>query len=210
VNTGADRNDGDEPGPVAAGEDLRLECERLRELLSVAESAIETLRARCEDLEEDKAHLGRLCVASVQLHELAGGEADCLRGLQDVLVNLIGSERIAIWSMTSDGRRLELRTSQGIDTETWRTVMVGEGTVGKAAATGEVGPVEADQPGQPSVCVPLRLGRRVVGVVAIFGLLGHRGGLAPRDQDIFRLISRQAAFALCCAGGPWSRWRAAG
>ncbi len=210
MSPGTDRHDGDESAPAAAPEKLRAECERLRELLSVAESAIEALKVRCEDLEEDKAHLGRLCVASVQLHELSGDERDCLRSLQDVLVNLVGSEQIAIWSLTRDGRRLELRASQGIDTEQWRTVMVGEGAVGKAAAAGEVGPIEAPRPGDPTVCIPLLLGRQVVGVVAVFGLLAHRRGLAPRDQDVFRLISRQAAFALCCAGGPWQVWRAGG
>ena len=210
MSSSADRHDGQPPAPTGATEDLCRECKQLRELVAVAESAIETLRARCEDLEEDKAHLGRLCVASVQLHELGGGESDCLRNLQDLLVNLIGSEQIAIWSMTPDGRRLELRASHGIDAEPWRTVTVGEGTVGQAAATGEISPVDADGPGQPRVCIPLLLGRRVAGVVAIFGLLPHRSGLAPRDQDVFRLISRQAAFALSCAGGPWSGRRVSG
>lgn len=205
MRPGTDQPAGQEPAPAA--EDLRLECERLRELLTVAESAISTLRARCEDLEEDKVHLGRLCVASVQLHEVGAGEADCLRSLQDVLVNLVGSERIAIWSMSPDGRRLDLRASQGIDAEPWGRVEVGEGAVGKAAASGEVDLAETSGPGQPTVCIPLLLGRRVVGVVAVFGLLAHRSGLAPRDQDIFRMISQQAAFALHCAGGPWSARR---
>ena len=210
MSSRADPHDGQPPAPTGATEELCLECKRLRELVAVAESAIEALRARCEDVEEDKAHLGRLCVASVQLHELGGGESDCLRNLQDLLVNLIGSEQIAIWSMTPDGRRLELRASHGIDAEPWRTLTVGEGTVGQAAATGEIGPVDADRPGQPRVCIPLLLGRRVAGVVAIFGLLPHRSGLTPRDQDVFRLISQQAAFALCCTGGPWSGRRAGG
>ncbi len=197
---------GSEAAPVAVG-DADLQCERLRELLTVAEAAIATLRARCEDLEEDKAHLARLCVASVQLHELGSCEADCLRSLQDVLINLVGSEQIAIWSASADGRRLELRASQGIDAEPWQTVTVGEGPVGKAAMSGEIARGSSDGAGQPTVCIPLLLGRRVVGVVAVFGLLAHRSGFTPRDQDIFRLLAQQAGLALCCAGGPWAAWR---
>lgn len=211
MSSSPDRHDGQPPAPTeGATEDLSRECRQLRELVAVAESAIETLRARCEDLEEDKAHLGRLCVASVQLHEIGGSESDCLRNLQDLLVNLIGSEQIAVWSMSPDGCRLELRASHGIDAEPWRTVTVGEGVVGHAAATGEIGPVDTDRPGQPRACIPLLLGRRVAGVAAIFGLLPHRSGLAPRDQDVFRLISQQAAFALSCTGEPWCGRRAGG
>ncbi len=210
MSTSGDRELSPGALPPDPGPDLRLECERLRELLTVAESALATLSARCEDLEEDKAHLGRLCVASVQLHDIGGGEADALRSVQDVLVNLIGSEQLAIWSVSPDGRRLELRASQGIDAEAWRSVTMGEGLVGKAAVAGEVRRGEAEEPGQPTVCIPLILGRRVVGLVAVFGLLPHRPGFAPRDQDVFRLVSQQAAFALCCAGGPWGNRRSPG
>lgn len=210
MSSGAGSHEDPQPALAASTEGLCLECKHLRELVTAAESTIQTLRARCEDLEEDKAHLGRLCVASVQLHELGGGESDCLRNLQDMVVNLIGSEQIAIWSIGPDGRHLGLRASHGIDPEPWRTVAVGEGNVGRAAATGEIGPVDTAGPGQPTVCIPLVLGRRVVGIVGIFGLLPHRSGLAPRDQDVFRLISQQAAFALCCAGGPWSGRRVGG
>lgn len=183
--------------------------QRLAERLRAAEAAVVALQDRCEDLEEDKAHLGRLCVASVQLHE-SSSEAESLRNLQDVLVNLIGSEQIAIWCSSIDGRRLDLRASQGVDAEAWRTVQVGEGTVGKAVASGEIVIAEGPGPGQPTVCIPLVLGRRTVGAVAVFRLLPHHSGFTPRDQDVFRLVSRQAGFVLCCSGGPWELMRRAG
>jgi hypothetical protein len=202
---------GEKTGAPAATDhgDDAAEVARLRELLAVAESAIKALRDRCEDLEEDKAHLGRLCVASVQLHE-SGAESEILRNLQDVLVNLIGSEQIAIWSASVDGRRLDLRANQGIDVEAWRTVKVGEGPVGKAVATGEIVVPDTTGPGQPTVCIPLLLGRRAVGAVAVFRLLAHHCGFTPRDQDVFRLVSRQAGFVLGCAGGPWDLARRVG
>ena len=42
------------------------EIRRLRESLARAEATIQSLQERCEDLEEDKAQLGLLCVASAQ------------------------------------------------------------------------------------------------------------------------------------------------
>jgi GAF domain-containing protein len=207
VSAAPDRPVGDPSQPSGTSGERAADTARLRELLAVAESAIEALKVRCEDLEEDKAHLGRLCVASVQLHEAAGGEAESLRNLQDVLVNLIGSEQLAIWSLSTDGRRLDLRASQSVDTGRWQTVRVGEGPVGRAAATGEIVVERPDGPGQPTLAIPLLLGRRVVGVVAVFDLLAHRSGFAPRDQDVFRLISQQAAFALCCSDGAFGMTR---
>jgi hypothetical protein len=208
VTANGDRNGGIEPAPAVGGEDLHLEVARLRELVAVAETAIKALQDRCEDLEEYRAHLGRLCIASAQLHE-SEDPAESLRNLQDVLVNLIGTEQIAIWSMAADGRGLELRASQGIEAGPWRTVAVGEGVVGKTVSSGEIAMPTPAGAGQPSLCIPLVLGRRVVGAVAVFRLLPHRSGFGPLDQDVFRLVSRQAAFALCCAGGAWCAARRA-
>ena len=69
MTANGDRNGGIEPAPAVGGEDLHLEVARLRELVAVAETAIKALQDRCEDLEEYRAHLGRLCIASAQLHE---------------------------------------------------------------------------------------------------------------------------------------------
>jgi hypothetical protein len=199
VTEHGDSTGGFDTTPSAGVADAQAEIRQLRERLAGAQAALESLRNRCEDLEEDKAHLGRLCVASAQLHESAS-PAESLRALQDVLINLLGSEQIAIWSLRPDGRTLELRASQGIEAESWRTVVVGEGDVGKAAASGDIPVPGPAALGQPALCIPLKLGERVTGVVAVFRLLPHRSGFHPRDQEVFELIARQAAFSLHCSG----------
>jgi hypothetical protein len=204
VTAGGDRTGTHSYAPLASPEDLQQEIQRLRELVSVAESAISNLRDRCEDADEAKAHLARLTVASAQLHA-STDPAESLRNLQDVLVNLIGSQEIAIWSLAADGCTLELRSSQGIKPERWRRVAVGEGPVGQAAASGVIVKPDQGDAGQPTVVIPLRLGRRVVGVVALFRLLPHRSGLGPQDEDVFQLVAEQAAFVLYCSGEPWSQ-----
>jgi hypothetical protein len=202
VTLDGDSAGGIEGAPAAGGADPPGELRRLRDVLARAEATLASLQERCEDLEEDKAHLGRLCVASAQLHA-STVHAETLLNLQDVLVNLIGSEEIAVWSLCRDGRTLELRASQGVDADAWRSVTVGEGVVGKAAASGELLTPGPAGPGQPTVCIPLKLGERVVGVVALFRLLPHRSRFRPHDHDVFGLVARQAAFALCCSDGPW-------
>jgi hypothetical protein len=195
--------------PFAGNEDLHQEVSRLRELVDVAEAAISTLRNRCDDAEESKAHLARMAVASARLHE-SDDPAESLRNLQDVLVNLIGTEQIAVWSLSADGRTFDLRASLGIDAEPWRQVPVGNGMLGKTLASGEIVLQAQTDGGQPTACIPLLVGRRVVGVVAVFRLLPHRSGLGPQDDDVFRLVSQQAGYALCCSGEPWCGTRKVG
>jgi hypothetical protein len=202
MSPGAERTGTRSYAPADDADKMQEEIGRLRELLEVAEAALGTLRDRCEDAEDGKAHLARLAVAGAQLHD-SNDEGDCLDNLQDVLLNLIGTEEIAVWSVSADGQTLDLRASQGIDRERWRKVAVSEGPLGRAVTTREIVAPGETAAGAPTVCIPLLLGERVLGVVAVFRLLPHRSGLGPQDDDVFRLVRRQAAFALYCAGGPW-------
>jgi nitrate/nitrite-specific signal transduction histidine kinase len=208
VSVAGDRTPGAVRGSDGGSEDLLPEVRRLREQVDAAGAAINTLRDRCDELEESKAHLTRLAVASAQLHE-SDDEAETLRNLLDLMVNLVGTEQIAVWRLTADGT-LELRTSQGIDAEPWQRIPVDQSPLGKAVSSGEI-VVEAEpRTGGPRVCVPLLVGRRAVGVAAVFRLLPHRGGLGPQDADVFRMISQQAGFALCCSDKSWGAGRKVG
>jgi hypothetical protein len=209
VSSATDKSGESPSAAAAAAEQLRQEVQRLRAQVGAAEAAIRTLRDRCGELEESKAHLTRMAVASAQLHESAD-EGETLCNLLDLLVNLIGTEEMAIWRLSADGRALELRASQGIDAQRWNRIPVDEGPLGKAVSSGEI-VVEAE-PGKdgPSVGVPLLVGRRPVGVAAVFRLLPHRSTLGPQDADVFRMISQQAGFALCCADESWDPGRRLG
>lgn len=202
MSPAADQAPGGALAADADSEELRQEVLRLRERAAAAEAALDSLRERCDDVEEAKAHLTRMAVASALLHD-SDDEADSLHNLLDLLVNLVGTEQIAVWRRSADGDSLELRASQGIPTERWHRIPADQGALGRAVASGEI--VIDDDPGEgcPMVCVPLLVGRRAVGAVAVFRLLPHRGRLGPRDSDVFRMISQQAGFALCCSSGAW-------
>ena len=191
--------------------DPRREIQRLREELARSEAAVVALGERCEDEEEIRAHLARLCVVSARLHDSEDPE-EGLRGVEDVLVNLIGAAETAIFSLSPDGRTLVLRASQGIDARSWESVAVGEGTIGRAAMgeetwTDEPGDMASVGPGQPTACLPLRVGGRVVGVIALFRLLPHRGRLSAHDREVLGVLSRQAGFVICRGGAWWGEPR---
>jgi hypothetical protein len=207
------------PAPAAAVEPVDLEKKRLTAELALAREAVEhaneereRLRARLEEIEaenqrvcdeyvaiqEKSTELAQLYVALERIH---GGisRAETLAGLQEIIINVIGSEELAMFERRDD--KLVLIQSFGIDPEPWRELPADRGALG-AAAAGKLyvagrdghtpGPGEEDL----TAAIPLRYGRQIVGVIAVFRLLGHKPVLGETDQLLFELISTHAGLAL--------------
>lgn len=208
------------PAPVPACEEpVDLEKKRLAAELALAREAVahanaerERLRARlmeieaqnqriCDDFvaaQEKTTDLAQLFVALERIH---GGmsRAETLAALQEIVINVVGSEELAIFETRGD--RLALVQSFGVDPEPLREVPLGRGAIGRAASTGLLyvagrGGAPADGDEDLTACVPLRLGDRIAGVLAIFRLLGHKPRLDDADEAVFELLSSHAALAL--------------
>jgi len=165
----------------------------------------EALRARIESMkaaaEEQMANMASLYIAVNSLHA-ALDRTSVLSSVQDVVTTLIGSEEMAIFEADPDHRHLTLLASQGIESARYQDLRLGEGLIGTAATTGEafIRPEggSADRGGDDAItaCIPMRLGQRVIGVITIFRLLPHKGGLNAVDLDLLDLLSSHAAIAL--------------
>ena len=204
--------------PAAAGEPVDLEKKRLSAELALAREAIahanderERLRARLAEIEgehqrvcdeyvaiqERSTELAQLYVALERIH---GGvsRAETLSALQEIVINVVGSEELAVFERRDD--RLVLVQSFGIDPEPWRELPADRGAIGAAAAgrlwvAGRDGKSAAGEE-DLTACVPLRVRDQVVGVVAVFRLLGHKPVLGEGDQALFELIASHAGVAL--------------
>ena len=163
------------------------------------------LRARIESMktagEEQMANMASLYIAVNSLHA-ALDRTSVLSSVQDVVTTLIGSEEMAIFETDPEHRRLTLLASQGIEPGRYQEVMLGEGLIGTAASTGESvirregGSLDRDGDDAITACIPMKLGQRVLGVITIFRLLPHKGGLNSVDLDLLDLLSTHAAVAL--------------
>jgi hypothetical protein len=216
------------PAPVAAQpalDPVDLDKKRLTAELALAREAVEhaneereRLRARLEEIElenqrvcdeyvsiqEKSTELAQLYVALERIH---GGisRAETLAALQEIVINVIGSEELAVFERRGD--KLVLIQSFGVDPEPWRELPQDRGAIGAAAAgklyvagrdgAARPGPGEEDL----TAAIPLRFGRDVVGVVAVFRLLGHKPVLGETDQLLFELISTHAGVALHLRAG---------
>jgi hypothetical protein len=181
-----------------AVEHANTERERLRERLAEIEAEHQRICDEYVAVEERSSEMAQLFVALDRLH---GGltRADVLTALQEIVINVVGTEELAVLEV--DGDRLEVVQAFGVDPEALRGLQVGTGPIGRAAATGTLfvagrDPAPANADADLTAAVPLRVGDRVTGVVAIFRLLGHKPGLGASDQAVFDLLSSHAGLAL--------------
>ncbi len=192
-------------------EQLRWENEALRAEVAALRAENEQLKSwhaqRQGLVEAELAHLVRLRVASQRLHESLNPR-ELLDILQDLLVNLVGSEMLGIFELDPTGPALVLQVSLGIDAERFRRLPLGEDPLGQAARTGspwlsalmEEGSAHNPTEG-PRACVPLRLGGHVLGMMVLFGLLPHKPRLEPEDRELLELLATEGGRALYCARG---------
>ena len=181
---------------------VRQEQSELRRRLADAEAESRQFSHQYAEVEEQNNNLANLYVASYQLHSTLD-RAEVLAAIQEIVINLIGSEELAIYELPDGGAELQLVGSFGVDAAEMPRVPLGAGIIGKAAASGEpfyAGRSQTDghAPREASLtaCVPLRLGDKVMGAVAVFGLLPQKNGFAAVDYELFNLLATHAATAL--------------
>jgi GAF domain-containing protein len=170
---------------------LLAENDRLRTL-------VESLKTESE---AQVANLASLYVAVTSVHG-ALDRPSVLTSVQEIVTNLIGSEEMAIFETDVEHGRLMLLASIGIEPSWYQEIDVGEGAIGRAAATGERlirsegGSLSEEGDAALTACIPLKVAGRVVGVLAVFRLLPHKLRLDAIDIDLFDVLAAHAASAL--------------
>lgn len=157
-------------------------------------------------VEQQNSNLANLYVASYSLHSTLNRE-QALATIQEIIINMIGSEEMAIFELNPDASELTLVASFGIERGSYVTVPVGSGIIGRVALTGERYLAEAKEgnglqsvPDGLSACIPMELDGKVFGAIAVFRLLQQKAGFEALDTELFELLGTHAAMALYCTG----------
>ena len=183
----------------------REEHEGLRHRLEEVQGQSRTFSERYVQVEQQNTDLANLYVAGYRLHGTLDRE-DVLAAIQEIIINLVGCEELAIFEIDSAGSRLQLVSSFGIDTGVYQSVSVGSGLIGAVAHSGEAYLVgKSDTNGSLpldahlTACIPLSVDGRVTGAIAMFQLLPQKEeGLGMLDYELLDLLSAQAGVALYC------------
>lgn len=158
------------------------------------------------EVEVQNSNLANLYVASYRLHATLD-RREILGSIQEIIINLIGSEEFGIFDLDTGESTLSLTASVGIDATRYRRIPVGAGRIGETARTakvylagGEENPSASPEEAPLIACIPLKVDGKVTGVIAIFRLLQHKTALETVDQEMFDLLATHAAVALYCSG----------
>jgi len=177
-----------------------LELERLRARFDDVEQENEKYAAQYHQIEIHSSNLSNLYVASYQLHASVERET-VLSTIQEIVVNLIGSEEVAIFELDEATQEFRLASSFGVEETRLKNFKAGRGPIGQRLISGEVFINDHVSGGEDKLtaCVPLRIGERVIGAILVFRLLEHKQELQPVDHELFELLAIHASTALYCA-----------
>lgn len=191
-------------------DELALEVEELRKSLVAMEAEHESILVGYADFEAQTTNLANLYVATYRLHGAADRD-EVLDVIEEIVVNLIGSEEIAVLMVDPVDSQIRVVRARGLGAERFDCVVPGVGAIGRSLAFGQA---HFARPGQAtehssahplaeerdlSACVPLRVCGEVVGALAIYRLLPQKPGLEPIDLELLALMGEQAGVALVSA-----------
>ncbi len=132
----------------------------------------------------------------------APSSAEVLEVIQEILVNLVGCEELAVYELPQGAAALELLASNGIDAQKHARVSLGDGAV---EARGRQrrdlrgrGRLRRRRPAHG--LHPAQAGRARDRAIVLFRLLPQKPSLAPVDRELFDLLATHAATALYCSG----------
>jgi len=198
----------------AARTEALMQLDRVRHDCEAANFELERLRARFDDVEHENekyaaqyhqieihsSNLSNLYVASYQLHASVERET-VLNTIQEIVINLIGSEEVAVFELDEATQEFRLASSFGVEEKRLKNFKAGSGPIAQRLLSGEVFINDHVAGGEDKLtaCVPLRIGERIIGAILVFRLLEHKQELQPVDHELFELLAIHASTALYCA-----------
>jgi len=200
-------------GAQAADERVQVLQKRVREL----EEKVAEIEARFRkveeenkefadryiEIEEQNNNLANLYVASYQLHSTLDFK-EVVRIVQEIVINLIGAEVFHVLMVSEKTGLLEVEASEG-QTPGRTSIPLGEGTIGRAAQSGEnyfteqVARKEPSPFEEPIAVIPLKIKDSTIGVISINKLLVQKTQFTSMDFELFTLLAGHAATAVFSA-----------
>ncbi|HEY5960304.1 MAG TPA: GAF domain-containing protein [Polyangiaceae bacterium] len=182
---------------------LENEKEELVHRFREVEASSSGFSERFQEIEMELGNLANLLVASRQLHASLSPRG-VMRRVKEVLAQLVGAERYAIYFVNGEGSELVPIASEGLAGEDLvnrptRGSILGEVfRSGRSIILDDVDPSHGTLEGPPAV-FPLTVDEKTVGVVAVYSTLAQKTRFDTVDYELFNLLGSQAAWAIVSA-----------
>lgn len=188
---------------LAKIERLEREKEELLHRFREVEASSSTFTERFQEIETELGNLANLLVASRQLHASLSPRG-VMRRVKEVLAQLVGAERYAIYFANADRTELVPIASEGIAGDDLGNRPTRGGVLGEVFTSGRSIILDDIDPSQgtlesPPAVFPLTVDERTVGVVAVYSTLAQKTRFDTVDYELFNLLGSQAAWAIVSA-----------
>jgi len=147
--------------------------------------------------------LANLYVASRQLLGLTSPRV-AMRRVKEILAQLIGAERYAIYLVDADRNQLVPVASEGLAGDELFCHSARESRFGEALTSGEptvlsAGDTDAGTVDQPVALVPMLLEGAPFGLLVVYSTLSQKKSFGRLDHELFHLLGQKAGWALMSA-----------
>jgi putative methionine-R-sulfoxide reductase with GAF domain len=183
----------------------RLEKEKaeLVDKYRKVEASIGGFPSGFQEIEAELNSLANLLVASRQL-STGLSPRGVMRRIKEVLAQLVGAERYAIYFANDDRSTLVPIASEGLKGEELVNHSTSGGLLGEVFSTGRsliVDDVDTSHGSlsEPPAIVPLVVDEKAVGVIVVYSTLAQKTRFDTVDYELFNLLGNQAAWALVSA-----------
>jgi len=176
----------------------RAEQQGVLELLETIDVEHRRFEEQFHEVERQNSNLASLYAAGHALHASVD-RAAVLSGIQEIVINLIGSEEFAI---VAADEALTPHALFGMQPQDLAGLTPRSGIIGRAANEQRPLALMRSMPADATgvrVCIPLQIGEKTQGFVLIFSFLPQKEDLQPLDYELFSLVGSQAAAALSAA-----------
>lgn len=141
-------------------------------------------------------------VAAALQHLRASREGGALGAVGEIVSQVLGCEEHALLAVEAPGVRLRPVAAMGLSPERLEALQVPQGIVGLVALhgvpyvagrTSSIGATSHEA--GLTACIPLRTGKEVRGVLALFRMLPQKRALSREDLELLDVLAAEAGFA---------------
>lgn len=182
---------------MARVQSLEEERQHLLEVYRTVEAENRDFSAQYAEIEEAHNNLANLYVASYQLHSTLVFQ-EVIQIVCEILLNLVGAQDFALYVLDEETSLLHPLVTEG-EVAGVTPLKLGEGGIGRAVADNNQHLLEHAHRGtleEPLAVVPLVVGDRRVGAIALFKLLVQKPALSGLDVQLLSLLGAHAATAI--------------
>lgn len=177
-------------------ERLQTELELLGLRLVEMNRETQKFRRRYQDVEEYSMALSSIYVATTQLHATLDF-SEVIKKAEEILWNLVAAPVFAIFLLNERSGTLMLVGGEGLEGHYANNCLAQPtGIMADVLAQGVSFFIDDQTVGDPLACVPLKVEERVVGLINVYEIEQHKGGLSDLDKELFDMLASQMATAL--------------